>query len=142
MGTTPGVPWGELGPAIGRSHCRYLIPFPGCTLARTQLCEPPNLAPCAPHAASKRMRPSTPSNSALRAMANLGSAPAPLPATPAPPAAAGGAAGGATPGSAGARGQGAGAMTPAAASILSTLESMEKVGARAARHSCCALLCL
>jgi hypothetical protein len=73
------------------------------------------------------MRPSTPSNPTLRAMAGLGSTAA---ATPAPSQllpALGGAADGAA--GAGVRSLSERALTPAAASILSTLESMEKVRA-------------
>ncbi|KAI8472790.1 MAG: hypothetical protein J3K34DRAFT_457660 [Monoraphidium minutum] len=79
--------------------------------------------------ASKRMRPSTPTSSALRAMANLGSAPAPAGAGGAAAATPGGAGAAGTPGSAGRaqRQEALGALTPAAASILSTLEHLEKV---------------
>jgi hypothetical protein len=82
------------------------------------------------------MRPSTPSNATLRAMAGLGSSGAPGAGAAATPAASqllpalGGAAGDAA--TTAPRSRPEGALTPAAASILSTLENMEKVRGRGA----------
>lgn len=106
-----------------------------------------------PLAASKRMRPSTPSNSTLRAMAGLGSATAagggaaaatPLPAVP-PLGGAQQEGGGGS--SRRLRPEGGPALTPAAASILNTLEIMEKkVGAgeglAALRRAVCMHACI